>query len=275
MVGNVRSRPIPGDSNSNDFTLNSQAQIAPECASELRRFSQPNTKGEFVEQSSCPSSLRISLAAARVRGLESCCTRIWIRSRFLSDRQGLFAICSCSGEESMPIDAADLGAWLNDARAGSSEAFGKLFDVCHGYLLLVARGEFDIELQAKGGTSDVVQDTFLEAQRDFAAFHGTTEKELLAWLRRLLLNNLSNFSRRFSADRQTVGPSGSVLRRRGERQFCGRNVCRRHAFAKRQRDGKRAAGRSRARHSNACRRTTGKSSACATRKSTRFWKSLK
>jgi RNA polymerase sigma-70 factor, ECF subfamily len=101
----------------------------------------------------------------------------------------------------MPVDAADLGAWLNDARAGSSEAFGKLFDVCHGYLLLVARGEFDVALQAKGGASDVVQDTFLEAQRDFAAFHGTTERELLAWLRRLLLNNLSNFSRDY---RQTA-----------------------------------------------------------------------
>ena len=101
----------------------------------------------------------------------------------------------------MPVEAPDLGAWLNDARAGSSEAFGKLFDVCHGYLLLVARGEFDCELQAKGGASDVVQDTFLEAQRDFGAFHGTTEKELLAWLRRLLLNNLSNFSRDF---RQTA-----------------------------------------------------------------------
>jgi RNA polymerase sigma-70 factor (ECF subfamily) len=101
----------------------------------------------------------------------------------------------------MSADAVDVPVWLSDARAGSREALGKLFDLCHGYLLLVARGELDTDLQAKGGASDVVQETFFEAQRDFAAFHGTTEKELLAWLRRLLLNNLSNFSRDY---RQTA-----------------------------------------------------------------------
>ncbi len=49
----------------------------------------------------------------------------------------------------------------------------------------------------KGGASDLVQETFLEAQRDFAGFHGNSEQELLAWLSRVLLNNLGNFSRRY------------------------------------------------------------------------------
>jgi RNA polymerase sigma-70 factor (ECF subfamily) len=92
-------------------------------------------------------------------------------------------------------DAQEIAAWLREARAGSRESLGKLFDLCHGYLLSVARGELDPHLQAKGGASDVLQETFLEAQRDFAGFRGSTDKELLAWLRRLLLNNLSNFSR--------------------------------------------------------------------------------
>ena len=35
--------------------------------------------------------------------------------------------------------------------------------------------------------------TEIEAQRDFRRFHGTTEAELLAWLREVLLNNLANF----------------------------------------------------------------------------------
>jgi RNA polymerase sigma-70 factor (ECF subfamily) len=46
-----------------------------------------------------------------------------------------------------------------------------------------------------------VQDTFLEAHRDFAEFRGRTEVELLAWLRRLLLNNMANFARTY---RQTA-----------------------------------------------------------------------
>jgi RNA polymerase sigma-70 factor (ECF subfamily) len=37
----------------------------------------------------------------------------------------------------------------------------------------------------------------MDAVRDFAQFHGATEDELLQWLRRLLLNNLIDFTRQF------------------------------------------------------------------------------
>jgi RNA polymerase sigma-70 factor (ECF subfamily) len=86
---------------------------------------------------------------------------------------------------------------LNAARTGSQEALGQLLESCRGYLLMVATGELDSDLQAKEGASDRVQETFLEAQRDFGQFHGTSEAELLAWLRRLLLNNVANFTRRY------------------------------------------------------------------------------
>src|SRR5262245_58767873 len=83
------------------------------------------------------------------------------------------------------------------ARAGSREALGKLLESCRGYLLILANGELDADLQAKEGASDRVQETFLEAQRDFGQFQGRSEAELLAWLRRLLLNNIANFTRRY------------------------------------------------------------------------------
>jgi RNA polymerase sigma-70 factor (ECF subfamily) len=97
----------------------------------------------------------------------------------------------------MTANLDEIARQLAAARAGDASALGELFKACHGYLLLVARTEFAPELQAKGGPSDVVQDTFLEAQRDFPRFQGTSEEELLAWLRRLLLNNLANFTRQF------------------------------------------------------------------------------
>src|SRR5215468_10286288 len=86
---------------------------------------------------------------------------------------------------------------LSVAQAGSREALGRLLDGCREYLLLIAQRELDADMKAKGGASDLVQETFLEAQRDFAQFHGQTEGELLAWLRQLLLNNVANFTRRF------------------------------------------------------------------------------
>jgi RNA polymerase sigma-70 factor (ECF subfamily) len=86
---------------------------------------------------------------------------------------------------------------LEAARAGSAAALGQMLQACRGYLLAIARQELAPDLQAKGGASDLVQETFLEAQRDFARFEGSTEEELLAWLRQLLLHNLANFTRRY------------------------------------------------------------------------------
>jgi RNA polymerase sigma-70 factor (ECF subfamily) len=97
----------------------------------------------------------------------------------------------------MTTPSSNVEQWLPAARAGSSEALGQMLDACRAYLLLIAGKELDTDLRAKGGASDLVQETLLEAFRDFAGFHGGSEQELLAWLRRLLHNNLSNFTRRY------------------------------------------------------------------------------
>jgi RNA polymerase sigma-70 factor (ECF subfamily) len=41
------------------------------------------------------------------------------------------------------------------------------------------------------GVSDLVQETFLEAQKDIGRFRGASREERLAWLRRILLHRLS------------------------------------------------------------------------------------
>jgi len=65
------------------------------------------------------------------------------------------------------------------------------------YLLTIARQEFDPDLRAKNSPSDVVQETFVEAQRAFGQFQGETEAELLAWLRQLLLHRVGKLRRRY------------------------------------------------------------------------------
>jgi RNA polymerase sigma-70 factor, ECF subfamily len=102
--------------------------------------------------------------------------------------------------------AQDVGRWLTAARDGSAEALGRALECYRNYLLLVAQRELDSALQPKAGASDLVQETFLEAQRDFGLFHGASEGELRAWLRRLLLNNVANFTRRYrDTDKRQVG----------------------------------------------------------------------
>jgi RNA polymerase sigma-70 factor (ECF subfamily) len=95
-------------------------------------------------------------------------------------------------------DAALLAA----ARGGSADALGRALEACRAYLTLVAERELDPALRAKGGASDLVQQTFLEAQQDFDRFAGSSADELRAWLRQLLLHNLANFARRYRQSRK-------------------------------------------------------------------------
>ncbi|HEY7424041.1 MAG TPA: sigma-70 family RNA polymerase sigma factor [Gemmataceae bacterium] len=86
---------------------------------------------------------------------------------------------------------------LSEARAGSREALGQALQAQCRYLLEIAREEIDQALQAKGGASDLVQETFLEASRDFPRFKGHSAPELRAWLRCLLLRHVAKHGRRF------------------------------------------------------------------------------
>jgi RNA polymerase sigma-70 factor (ECF subfamily) len=106
----------------------------------------------------------------------------------------------------MAQSTRDTDQLLAAARAGSADALGRVLETCRRYLLLVAERQLDPKLRAKGGASDLVQETFLEAQRDFGGFRGTSEAELLAWLSRLLLNNVGNFARRYrGTNKRDVG----------------------------------------------------------------------
>lgn len=91
----------------------------------------------------------------------------------------------------------DLTLLLSAARQGSNSSLGLALNRYHEYLLLIANQELSEELRPKVGASDLVQESFIEAQRDFRQFHGTTAEEWAAWLRRILLNNLEDQARRY------------------------------------------------------------------------------
>jgi RNA polymerase sigma-70 factor (ECF subfamily) len=72
---------------------------------------------------------------------------------------------------------------------------GKLAAACRGYLLLEANGELSPQLRGKIGASDIVHETLLRAEQGIGEFRGDEEDQLLAWLRRILLNLLGNVHR--------------------------------------------------------------------------------
>src|SRR5262245_11820203 len=105
----------------------------------------------------------------------------------------------------MPESSHKFAQLLHEARAGSPEALGRVLDPWRRYLLAIAVRELDPDLNAKAGPSDVVQQTFLEAQRDFAQFRGADASDLRAWLHRLLRNNAANVNRHYRAAKRGVG----------------------------------------------------------------------
>jgi RNA polymerase sigma-70 factor (ECF subfamily) len=94
---------------------------------------------------------------------------------------------------------------LRLAREGDRQALGQLLELCRNYLLLLARMQIGRRLQGKVDAADLVQETFLAAYRDFAQFRGTTEAELVSWLRRILAANLVDLVRRYYGSKRDVG----------------------------------------------------------------------
>jgi len=85
-------------------------------------------------------------------------------------------------------DAARL---LSEAREGAPECLGRLLARYGNYLKLLVASQLDERLRARCSPSDVVQETYCDAHRDFSRFRGATEAEFLAWLRTILAHNMA------------------------------------------------------------------------------------
>jgi RNA polymerase sigma-70 factor, ECF subfamily len=119
---------------------------------------------------------------------------------------------------------ASIAELLRRARDGDREALGALLDHYRAYLRILAQRKLEGAVQARVDVSDVVQQTYLEAHRDFAAFQGREEAELIGWLRRILEHNAAHtiqrhlFTQKRTMDREkslddSRGPGGPLAGR--------------------------------------------------------------
>jgi RNA polymerase sigma-70 factor, ECF subfamily len=91
-----------------------------------------------------------------------------------------------------PLDQVVPDLLMACARAGDEAALGRLLELYRNYLRLVARALIGRALRVRLDASDLIQDTFLKAAGEFSHFLGSTEPELTAWLRRILVRTLAN-----------------------------------------------------------------------------------
>jgi RNA polymerase sigma-70 factor (ECF subfamily) len=81
---------------------------------------------------------------------------------------------------------------LASARGGNREALGNLTELYRNYLYLVAQVQVDRHIRRRLTPSDLVQETMIKAVKNLDKFRGNTERELLGWLRGILVNAIKS-----------------------------------------------------------------------------------
>jgi RNA polymerase sigma-70 factor (ECF subfamily) len=89
------------------------------------------------------------------------------------------------------------GQLLAAARRGEQGSLGRLLELHTNYLRLLASTQLDKRLRTKLSASDVVQDAFCQAYRDFGQFRGESLPEFVAWLRQILTHCLTHLHDRY------------------------------------------------------------------------------
>lgn len=124
-------------------------------------------------------------------------------------------------KDESPASTNDLGLQelIAQSKSGNRDAIDQLIGSYRDYLLLVANQSVGRPLQRKVAPSDLVQSACLQVHEHINNFQGSTQAELLAWLRAILRNELLQAQRSFKANMRDLSreQSTSTLERRAER----------------------------------------------------------
>src|SRR5262249_37139520 len=134
-----------------------------------------------------------------------CLTRGWVSGTFFIFRAAVLQSSPRLGNygdfmKALPM-TPNPDVLLREAQAGDATTLGRLLELYRRYLALLARGQIGQGLQGKVDASDLVQETFLEAHRNFPKFRGENEAQFVGWLRQILATRLADLLRRYLGTR--------------------------------------------------------------------------
>ena len=108
------------------------------------------------------------------------------------------AICRRMLPKDLQLSQREWPSLVHAARGGCDDALTEIIARLEGYLLLIANGQMRENLQAKFGASDIVQNSLLDAHKGIDEFKGSTEAEMRAWLKQIVMHNLADEGRRYT-----------------------------------------------------------------------------
>lgn len=104
--------------------------------------------------------------------------------------------------ETLEDSSKEWGGLIRQARAGCDSALGVIVSRLQNYLLSVANAEMPPSVRSKFSGSDIIQQSMLEAHQSIGSFRGKSEGELKVWLKRIVLSNLIDETRRYQKTRK-------------------------------------------------------------------------
>ena len=93
---------------------------------------------------------------------------------------------------------------LTEARNGNPKARSQLMADLKRYLNFVANRQFDRDLQAKMGPSDIVQESMMRAVTKLNQFRGQSVEEFRGWVRQILVNEARQMKRELHTQKRDV-----------------------------------------------------------------------
>lgn len=93
---------------------------------------------------------------------------------------------------------------------GNADPVGWSPEQYRAYLHVLASQQLDERLRSKCDSSDLVQQTLLQAHQNLGQFRGRTEGEWKAWLRGILANNLKNKLEEFGSQKRNLAKERSL-----------------------------------------------------------------
>lgn len=87
---------------------------------------------------------------------------------------------------------------IDRARFGCDESLGTILLSVRNYLVIVAETNLGTRVRSKFDASDIVQQSMMEARESMDQFRGDSELEFRCWIKKIVLNNLTDEIRRYT-----------------------------------------------------------------------------